>query len=106
MAEPLYRVTLRMDIQPGMEKEFEEAWLAGAARIADNPGNTGQDLSRGEGDGTYYIVSDWVSKEAFLAYERSAGHQEHRRSLAPYRSAGEMTTMRTLYRLTGKGGAA
>ncbi|MFI1768620.1 antibiotic biosynthesis monooxygenase family protein [Streptomyces sp. NPDC020800] len=105
MAEVFYRVTLRMPIRPGMEKEFEEAWLAGAARIADDLGNAGQELSRGEGDGTYYIVSDWVSKEAFLAYERSTSHQEHRRSLAPYRREGEMTTMHLLHRLTGKGGA-
>ncbi|MET9078413.1 antibiotic biosynthesis monooxygenase [Streptomyces sp. NPDC004232] len=105
MAAALYRVSLRMAIQPGKEKEFEEAWLTGAARIADAPGNVGQELSQGEGDGAYYVVSDWESKEAFAAYECSPGHQEHRRSLAPYRTRGEMVTMRTLYRMDAEGRA-
>ncbi|GAA2273881.1 MULTISPECIES: antibiotic biosynthesis monooxygenase family protein [Kitasatospora] len=103
-ATSLFRVTLRMDVVPGAEQQFEEAWLAGAERIADEPGNVGQWLSQGERDNAFYVVSDWVSREAFLAYERSPQHLEHRRSLDPLRTAGEMTTMRTLHRLDGKGG--
>jgi heme-degrading monooxygenase HmoA len=89
-----YRVLLRMQVKPGKEEQFEQAWRDGAQRIADEPANVAQWLSRSDDEvGVYYIVSDWVDEPSFRAYEVSARHRQHRARLQPYRSAGSMTTM-------------
>lgn len=98
-----FRVMLRMDINEGMEAEFEKMWRAVGDSVTSHPGNLGQWLSRSaEGDRSYYIVSDWVNEELFREFERSAGHVTHRQMLHPYRSSGSMTTMHVVAYLSGE----
>jgi heme oxygenase (mycobilin-producing) len=100
----VFRVTLRMQVHPGRERDFERAWVTGAEVITGQPANLGQWLSRSaDEDGVYYIVSDWVDEPKFREYERSAQHKSHRATLHPYRSAGSMTTMHVVHELRGAG---
>lgn len=95
----VFRVTLRMEIKPGMAADFERAWLAVSDSVTTHPANLGQWLScgadgpEGEGGDVYYIVSDWVSEPLFRKFEHSAEHLGHRTKLHPFRSGGSMTTM-------------
>ncbi|MCW3840386.1 antibiotic biosynthesis monooxygenase [Micromonospora yasonensis] len=99
-----FRVTLRMEIRPGMGPEFEQAWRDGASVITDQPANLGQWLSRSaEEQDVYYIVSDWTDEPGFRTYEESEEHLVHRQKLHPYRAKGSMTTMHLLHGLTGTG---
>ena len=89
-----YRVMLTMEIVPGRQAEFEQAWRAGMGVIADHPANLAHSLSRStNSDTVYFIVSDWTDEGAFREFERSDSHLEHRASLHPFRAAGAMTTM-------------
>lgn len=98
-----YRVMLRMQVVPGQETQFEEAWRSGAATIGREPANLGQWLSRSdEDDAVYYIVSDWVDEPSFRDYEGSARHREHRSRLHPYRADGSMATMRLIASVAGQ----
>ncbi|MFJ9584814.1 antibiotic biosynthesis monooxygenase family protein [Streptomyces acidicola] len=97
-----YRIMLRMEIRPGMEGEFERAWLAIGDSVTSHPANLGQSLARDtEEKGRYYIISDWVDEPSFREFETSARHLEHRRKLHPYRSAGTMTTMQVTAQVPG-----
>lgn len=100
-----FRVSLRVDVLPGREAEFTAAWVEGARLIAAEPANIGQWLAQGdEESGVFYITSDWTGREAFRKYEHSALHRAHRQAIGPYRKAGSMTTMQTIYYLIGAGG--
>lgn len=106
MAAQAFRVMLRMDIHPGMEKEFEETWYRVGKAIVDHPANLGHWLSRdAEDPSVYYVVSDWVDEPRFREFERSDDHLEHRAKLHPYRSGGSMTTMHVVYGMTGAASA-
>lgn len=101
-----FRVMLRMDIHPGMEREFEAVWCQVGSVITGHPANLGQWLSRSQDEaGVYYVVSDWVSEERFREFERSDEHLEHRTRLHPYRSGGSMVTMEVRYAMVGNAGA-
>jgi heme-degrading monooxygenase HmoA len=101
---PVFRVLLRMELHPGMEKEFEEAWIKVGDAVTGHPGNVAQWLLRAtEEDSVYYIVSDWLDEARFREFESSAAHVRHRELLHPYRTAGSMATMETVYRLRGAG---
>ncbi len=103
-ADSIFRVMLRMQIHPGMEKDFEDTWHAVGGMITEVPANLGQWLSRSlDEDSVYYIVSDWVNEVRFREFETSSQHLEHRTKLHPFRSGGTMTTMRVVYSLTGAG---
>ncbi|MFD4143377.1 NAD(P)-binding domain-containing protein [Streptomyces sp. NPDC058572] len=100
MAEtPLFRVILRMEIQPGTQDAFEKTWWEVGSAIARQPANRGQTLSRTtEGDrSVYYVVTDWADEASFRTFELSPAHVEHRRRLGKYRTHGEMTTTQTVY---------
>ncbi|GLY75513.1 antibiotic biosynthesis monooxygenase family protein [Actinoallomurus iriomotensis] len=98
----VFRVMLRMQIHPGMEREFEETWYAIGDGITGHPANLGQWLAKSaEEDGVYYVTSDWVDEPRFREFERSERHLEHRTRLHPYRSGGSMTTMRVVYAMRG-----
>ncbi|PZG35029.1 antibiotic biosynthesis monooxygenase [Spongiactinospora gelatinilytica] len=93
-----FRVMLRLQIKPGVEREFERTWLRVGNAITDDPANLGQWLSRSaEEDGVYYIVSDWVDEPRFREFERSEPHVHHRAALHPYRSGGSMVTMSVVH---------
>ncbi|MBO0866934.1 MAG: antibiotic biosynthesis monooxygenase [Micromonosporaceae bacterium] len=96
----MFRVQLRMQTHPGKEQDFERAWLSGAGVITGQPANRGQWLyASAQEPGVYHIISDWVDEPSFREYERSPQHREHRVRLHPYRAAGSMTTMTTVYAL-------
>jgi len=99
-----FRVVLRMQTIPGRAEEFEQAWVAGAAIIMEEPANLGQSLSKSaDEDNVYYIVSDWVDEPGFREYERSQRHVEHRSRLHPYRVSGSMMTMSMIDEMIGTG---
>lgn len=100
-----FRVSLRVEVRPGRDLEFIEAWVEGARLIAAEPANIGQWLARGdEESGVFYITSDWTSRDEFRRYEHSGLHLAHRQALDLYRKAGSMTTMQTIHYLPGAGG--
>jgi heme-degrading monooxygenase HmoA len=102
-----FRVTLRMEVHPGMGPGFVQAWHDGAAVITSQPANLGQWLSRSADEpDVYYIVSDWDDEPGFRAYEHSDEHLVHRGKLHPYRATGSMSTMHVLYGLAGAGARA
>jgi heme-degrading monooxygenase HmoA len=83
----MIRATLRMQVIPGRDDDFVGAWEKIAAAAATTDGNLGQCLLRGQ-PGEFVITSDWASREAFSAFERSpeqdaltAGLRELRRSV-------------------------
>lgn len=101
MREASFRVMLRMQINPGMEADFEALWLQIGDGVTSHPANRGQWLSRSDTeDGVYYIVSDWVDEPKFREFETSKRHLAHRRHLHPFRSGGSMTTMAIVAHLT------
>lgn len=94
MADGRFRVMLRMQINPGMEQDFERVWLDVGDVITGHPANRGQWLSRSlDEQDVYYIVSDWVGEPEFREFESSNEHVEHRAKLHPFRYGGSMTTM-------------
>lgn len=102
--EGVFRVMLRMQITPGLEQEFERAWLAVGDAVTSHPANLGQWLSRSEEPGVYYVVSDWKDEERFREFETSERHVVHRRELHPFRSGGSMVTMRVVAHMPGLDG--
>ncbi|MFB9364633.1 antibiotic biosynthesis monooxygenase family protein [Kitasatospora sp. NPDC001664] len=107
MGEQVFRVMLRMQINPGMEGDFERVWREVGDSVTDHPANLGQWLSRSaEESGVYWIVSDWTDEPRFREFETSDRHLTHRQKLHPYRSAGSMTTMHVVAALAGAAGGA
>nr|CAM34339.1 putative monooxygenase [Streptomyces tendae] len=104
-SDGVFRVTLRMQIKPGLEDEFEKVWQEIGGAVTSHPANLGQWLSRSlDEQGVYYIVSDWADERRFREFETSARHVEHRQRLHPYRSGGSMTSMRVVAHLTPEPG--
>jgi heme-degrading monooxygenase HmoA len=100
--DSVFRVMLRMQIHPGMEGEFEQAWLAADADLAAEPASLERWLLRSSTEGgVYYIISDWVNEDGFRAFENSASHLAHRTKLHPYRSSGSFTVMHEVHHVAG-----
>lgn len=98
--QQVFRVMLRLQINPGMEDSFERTWVSVGDVITAHPANLGQWLSRSNDEGsTYYIVSDWVDEPRFREFEHSDEHVEHRTKLHPYRCGGSMVTMNVVAHL-------
>ncbi|GAA2204461.1 antibiotic biosynthesis monooxygenase [Nonomuraea monospora] len=98
-----FRVFLRMQIRPGLERDFERTWLDVGHAVTSHPANLGQWLARsGEEEGVYFVISDWLDEPRFREFERSPAHREHRAKLHPYRSSGSMITMRLVHALPGQ----
>lgn len=97
-----FRVMLRLQIAPGKDAEFEQAWLAGTDAVTGHPANLGQSLAR-EPDGTYVIISDWVDEPRFREFEESPAHLEHRATLHPFRTGGSFHVMEVQHTIPGQG---
>jgi heme-degrading monooxygenase HmoA len=68
----MFRATLQMQIKPGCEDAFIQAWKVVANYTRHVPGNLRQSLQRDQNDGSLFtITSDWEGREAFTRYERS-----------------------------------
>ncbi|MEC3952024.1 antibiotic biosynthesis monooxygenase family protein [Nocardia sp. CDC153] len=101
MSDSVFRVMLRMRINPGMEPEFERTWTSIGDGVTSHPANLGQWLSRSLDEaGVYYIISDWVSEPLFREFETSERHVVHRQQLHPFRSEGSMATMHVVAHLS------
>ena len=98
----VFRVMLRMQIHPGMQDEFERAWLNADADLTAEPACLHRWLMRSSTeDDVYFVVSDWVDEEGFRAFEGSPRHLSHRAKLHPYRSSGSFTAMRVVHGVPG-----
>ncbi|MFF0431983.1 antibiotic biosynthesis monooxygenase family protein [Streptomyces sp. NPDC004327] len=92
-----FRVLLTVQVNPGMEADFEQVWTEGSKEVTAQPANLGHTLARSAKPGeesVYYVVSDWTDMDSFLAFERSPEHVAHREKLHPYRSGGSLAMMR------------
>lgn len=97
-----FRVLLRLEVQPGTRRHFEQEWLSVARGISARPGNRGQWLMRStDEESTYYVVSEWRDAACFRTFELSAEHVENRRRLDVFRRSGSMTAMTLVHALTG-----
>lgn len=95
-----FRVMLRMEVKPGLERAFEDAWVSGAAAIDAEAANLGQWLSKSaDEEAVYFIVSDWTDEASFRAYEQTDRHSEHRTRLHPFRVRGSMSVSHVLHQL-------
>src|SRR5690242_3753485 len=85
------RVMVFAKINRGDEDAFETAYAQVTASVKGTPGHVADELLRRneppDGDDeprTYILLSEWESKEAFLAWENAPVHTEKRNPMTPY----------------------
>ncbi|NUK33491.1 antibiotic biosynthesis monooxygenase [Streptomyces lunaelactis] len=101
--EGAFRVLLRMEINPGLEADFEKAWRGSTEAVTGPPACLGQWLSKDTAEeSVYFIVSDWTDEPGFREFESSDAHLAHRERLHPYRGKGSFNTMRVVAHVEGK----
>ena len=70
------RVMVVADIVEGKESEFEAAYVEVTTAVKGTPGHVHDELLRQPGQpGRYILLSEWESKEAFLAWEDAPIHR-------------------------------
>src|SRR5438552_3317330 len=81
----MVRATLTITVKPGKEDEFVEAWRAIAEEVSREPANLRQALMRdADAERTFVLLSEWESREAFLAWERDEIHMQTTTPMRPY----------------------
>lgn len=104
MSESVFRVELTMEVLPGREQEFEQAWLEVGKVVSSHPHNLAQWFSVDcESKSRYVIISDWPDEATFRRFEKTPGHFELTGKLRALRASGSMTTMHVLHHLEGAG---
>jgi len=79
------RVLVFATIRPGTGPEFEAAFEQVSARVRGTPGCIRDELLRDETDpDAYVLLSEWDSREAFLAWENAPIHREMTTPMRPY----------------------
>jgi heme-degrading monooxygenase HmoA len=85
------RVMVFAKINRGDEEAFEAAYAQVTSNVRGTPGHVNDELLRRneppDPDGepcTYVLLSEWESKEAFLAWENAPVHTEKRNPMTPY----------------------
>jgi heme-degrading monooxygenase HmoA len=79
------RVMVFAKIKPGEEAAFEAAYAEVTAKVKGTPGHIQDELLREEGEpGSYILLSEWESKEAFLAWEDAPIHMNTTTPMRPY----------------------
>jgi heme-degrading monooxygenase HmoA len=85
------RVMVFAKINRGDEEAFEAAYAQVTATVKGTSGHIGDELLRraeppdpDDGPRTYVLLSEWESKEAFLAWEDAPVHTEKRNPMTPY----------------------
>ena len=87
----MIRATLEMKVKPGRGDDFERAWRRIAETVRSQPGNIRQALLRDPDDpDTFVVTTDWESREAFGAFERSPEQDELTAPLRELRESGRM----------------
>jgi heme-degrading monooxygenase HmoA len=97
----MVRATLTITVKPGKEEEFVEAWRRIADEVRKEPSNLRQALMRADDERTFVISSDWESREAFHAFERSPEQEELTTPMRELREAGSMTIQDVLVYVEG-----
>jgi heme-degrading monooxygenase HmoA len=97
------RTTLTITVKPGRGEEFEAAWRAIADVVRLDPGNIRQALARDQEDPRVYVVtSDWSSREAFGAFEKSPEQDELTAPIRDLRESAHMTVHDLLVCIEGE----
>ncbi|MEA2478851.1 MAG: hypothetical protein QOJ07_773 [Thermoleophilaceae bacterium] len=98
----MVRATLEMHVKPGRSGDFEEAWRKIAAEVRVAPGNIRQALLRDPQDPDSFVVtSDWESREAFSAFEKSPEQDDLTAPLRDLRESGRMTVHELVTHIEG-----
>jgi heme-degrading monooxygenase HmoA len=72
-------------IGPDDRPAFEKAFASVSAAVRGTPGHLRDELLRSEDDpGAYVLLSEWESREAFLAWEDAPVHREATTPMRPY----------------------
>jgi heme-degrading monooxygenase HmoA len=102
----LVRASLYMQVKQGRGDAFVEAWRGIAEEVRRADGNVRQALTRDPEDPDSFVVtSDWQSREAFGAFERSPEQDELTAPLRELRESARMTVHELVTHIEG-GGAA
>jgi heme-degrading monooxygenase HmoA len=98
----MVRASLFMKVQQGRGDEFVEAWRRIADEVRRAPGNVRQALSRDPDDPDSFVVtSDWESREAFGAFERSPEQDDLTAPLRELRQSANMTVHELVVHIEG-----
>jgi heme-degrading monooxygenase HmoA len=90
------RVLVFAEIDPSDGEGFEEAFKIVRERVAATSGPLSEELLRAEDEpGSYVLLAEWESREAFLGWEDDPVHREMTTPLRPYWGAGHVK--RTIY---------
>lgn len=90
------RAFVIVDIDPELGARFESAFADVAEQVRETPGLLANILLRNvHTPGSYIVVSEWDSKESFLAWEEEPSHREVTKPLQAFWSGAG--TRRHLY---------
>ena len=85
------RVMVFATIERGDEEAFETAYAQVTATVKGTAGHIADELLRRnepsddpQGPRSYVLLSEWESKDAFLAWENGPVHTEKRNPMTPY----------------------
>jgi heme-degrading monooxygenase HmoA len=91
-----------MKVRPGRGDDFVEAWRRIAEEVRKDPANVRQTLARDPADPESFVVtSDWESREAFSAFEKSPEQEELTAPMRELREQGQMTVHEVLIHIEG-----
>jgi heme-degrading monooxygenase HmoA len=72
-------------VAPADRNAFEEAFATVSGRVRGTPGHVRDELLRSEDDqGAYVLLSEWESREAFLAWEDAPVHRAATTPMRPF----------------------
>lgn len=98
----MIRATLHMKVRAGAEDEFIRAFTAVAEKVRLDPGSVRQTLVRDPGNPSSFVVmTDWVDRDAFTRFERSAAQDELTAPLRALRESASMTVYEVVFHLEG-----
>ena len=79
------RVMVFAKIRPGEEAEFEKAYAEVTRKVKGTPGHVRDELLRDLSEpGAYILLSEWESKDAFLAWENAPIHMQTTTPMRPH----------------------
>jgi heme-degrading monooxygenase HmoA len=88
----MIRATLQMKVKAGRAADFERAWEAIADKVRLAPGNLRQAMLKDPSDPeSFVLTSDWQTREAFHAFERSPEQDDLTAPLRDLRESASMT---------------
>jgi heme oxygenase (mycobilin-producing) len=79
------RVMVFAKIKEGEEKGFEKAYAEVTSKVKGTPGHVCDELLRNTKEpGSYILLSEWESKEKFLAWEDAPIHMQTTTPMRPF----------------------